>query len=82
LRNGQKAVALAQHARQLAGQDQPNILDTLAAAYAEAGRFGEAVETLQRALTLPAARNNQLLADTLQKRLQLYQKNLPYHEGP
>ena len=45
VRNGQKAVELAQQAVQLSNGRSPEILDTLAAAYAEAGRFHEAVET-------------------------------------
>jgi tetratricopeptide (TPR) repeat protein len=80
LRDGGKAIKLAQQARQIAGVDQPQLLDTLAAAYAEAGRFGEAVETATRALNLPAAQNNKPLADAIQTRLKLYEANLPYQE--
>src|SRR5208283_1370777 len=49
LRNGSQAVQLAQRANQLTGNGNPVVLRTLAAAYAEAGRFPEAVETAQRA---------------------------------
>ncbi len=52
IRNGSEAVALAVRAVQLSGGKDPAILDTLAAAYAEAGRFAEAVLTERRA---PAA---------------------------
>jgi tetratricopeptide (TPR) repeat protein len=48
-RNGNEAVSLAEHACNLTGQDDPVKLRTLAAAYAEAGRFTEALTTLQQA---------------------------------
>jgi tetratricopeptide (TPR) repeat protein len=82
LRNGQKAVELAQQAERLGGGESPQILDTLAAAYAEAGRFGEAVETAKRALDLSVAQNNKPLAEAIQARLKLYETNVPYHEKP
>ncbi|MGA2787095.1 MAG: tetratricopeptide repeat protein [Verrucomicrobiota bacterium] len=82
LRDGNKAVELGQQAEQLAGGESPQILDTLAAAYAEAGRFGEAVETARRALNLSATKNNQPLADAVQTRLELYETHSPYHEKP
>ena len=58
LRNGNKAVELAQRANQLTGDGNPVVLGTLAAAYAEAGRFPEAVETAQRALQLAETQSN------------------------
>ncbi len=45
LRNGAEAVEHAQRANQLCGSRQPGLLDTLAAAQAEAGRFSEAAAT-------------------------------------
>ncbi|HTY86448.1 MAG TPA: tetratricopeptide repeat protein [Candidatus Acidoferrum sp.] len=82
LRNGSNAVALAQKAVQLSGGESPQLLDTLAAAYAEAGRFAEAVETARRALNLPATRNNPALAEAVQNRLKLYDARSPYREKP
>jgi len=79
LRNGNKAVALAQQANQLTGGGNPTVLDTLAAAYAEAGRFPEAVETAQRALQLAETQSNTALADALRSQLKLYQADLPFH---
>ena len=55
IRNGREAVDLAQRAAQLTQRRDPQTLDTLAAAYAEAGRFAAAVQTAQEALSLPAA---------------------------
>ncbi len=82
IRNGAKAVALTQQAEQLAGGESPQILDTLAAAYAEAGRYPEAVETAKRALNLTATQNNKPLAEAIQARLKLYEAGSPYHEKP
>jgi protein O-mannosyl-transferase len=82
LRDGQKAVELAQQAVQLSGDNSPEILDTLAAAYAEAGRYAEAVETAQRALNLTATQNNPPLAEAVQNRLKLYEAGSPYREKP
>ena len=53
---------LARQANDLAGGENPIILHTLAAAFAEAGRFSEAVETAQRALRLAEAQSNTSLA--------------------
>jgi len=80
LRDGKKAVELAQQAVQLSGGNAPEILDTLAAAYAEAGSFPEAVATAQRALDLSAAQNKKPLAEVIQNQLKLFETNSPYHE--
>ena len=82
LRDGKKAVALAQQAMQLSGGNAPEILDTLAAAYAEAGSFPEAIESAQRALDLSTAQNNKPLAVVIQSQLKLFETNSPYHEQP
>jgi len=79
LRNGNQAVALAQRANQLAGNGNPVFLGTLAAAYAEAGRFSEAVETAQRALQLAQTQSNTALADAIRSQLKLYQAGIAFH---
>jgi tetratricopeptide (TPR) repeat protein len=79
LRNGNKAVELAERANQLAGGTNPVILCTLAAAYAEAGRFPEATATVQSALRLAEAQSNPALVGLLQSQLKLYQVGMPYH---
>ncbi|GIW89305.1 MAG: hypothetical protein KatS3mg108_3629 [Isosphaeraceae bacterium] len=50
VRDGARAVVLARKAAELTHYLDPNILDTLAAALAEDGQFGEAVETQRRAI--------------------------------
>jgi tetratricopeptide (TPR) repeat protein len=82
LRDGGRSVQLAQQAEQLAGSESPQMLDTLAAAYAEERRFGEAVETAKRALNLTATQNNQPLTEAIQARLKLYENNASYYEKP
>jgi tetratricopeptide (TPR) repeat protein len=82
LRDGRKAVELARKAVQLTSGLSPQILDTLAAAYAEAGRFPEAIQTARRALELSIAQNNKPLADVIQNQLKLFEAHSPYHEKP
>jgi tetratricopeptide (TPR) repeat protein len=77
LRNGFRAVELAEKANQLSGESQPLFLRTLAAAYAEAERFPEAVETAQKALGLAKSQGNGILAQTIESNLKLYQRDLP-----
>lgn len=52
LRDGQRAVALAEDLVRRSGQSNPVYLDTLAAAYACAGRFADATRTARRAAAL------------------------------
>ena len=78
IRNGAEAVELAQRAVQLSDGREPAVLGTLAAAYAEAGRFAEAVKTAEQALALAASQNNAALAETLHARIKLYQAGSPY----
>jgi tetratricopeptide (TPR) repeat protein len=79
LRNGNKAVELATRADELADGENPVILHTLAAAFAEAGRYPEAVETAQRALSLAGAQSNTKLAGQLQSEMKLYDAGKPLH---
>jgi tetratricopeptide (TPR) repeat protein len=79
LRNGGRAVELARQANALTGGENPVMLRTLAAAFAEAGRFSEAVETAQRALRVAEGQSNTGLAGALQSETKLYQAGLPFH---
>jgi len=81
IRDGAKAVACAQRAVGLSEGKDPSILETLAAAYAEAGRFPEAVQTARLALQFAVARRKLDLADTIRDRLKLYEAGVPYHES-
>lgn len=81
LRDGAEAVRLAERACDLTDYKSPAMLDTLAAAYAEAGRFDQAVETAQRALQLARAAKSEKLAKDIQSRLELYKAERPYPES-
>ena len=74
-----EAVELATRAASGAGAESPDLLDTLAAAYAEAGRFEEARETARRALRVAVATKRQDLAKALRSRLEHYESDQPYH---
>ena len=78
IRNGAEAVELAQRAAQLSDRREPAILGTLAAAYAEAGRFSEAVQTARQALELATQQNNQSLAESLKAKIPLYEAGTPF----
>jgi Flp pilus assembly protein TadD len=80
LRNGPRAVELAQQANQLAGGENPVILRTLAAAYAEAGRFSDARQSAQKAMTLARAAGQSDLMEQLNDELKLYTAELPFHQ--
>jgi Flp pilus assembly protein TadD len=79
-RNGAEAVTWAQRAIELTGGRDPIVLDTLAAAQAEAGQFAEAVKTAQQALALATSQNNAALAESIHVRLKLYQSGTPFRE--
>jgi len=82
VRNGAQAVAAAEQANELAGGQQPFVLDVLAMAYAEAGRFADARQTAAKALDMANAANLPDMADGLRRRLQLYQAGQPFRESP
>ena len=79
LRDGARALELAEKADQLAGGKNPIFIRTMAAAYAEGGRFNEAIASAQRALQLALAQQNFALARNLEKDLAFYRNNLPLH---
>ena len=72
LRNGGRAVAMAERANQINGSSRPLNLRTLAASYAEAGRFPEAVETAAHALKLAELQGDVPTAAALRQELRLY----------
>lgn len=82
LRNGSEAVALAERAVRLSGGDQAPLLSTLAAAYAEAGRFAEAVATTRRAVDAATKANNAQLAEALKAAVALYESKTPMRDQP
>jgi Flp pilus assembly protein TadD len=81
VRNGAMAVELAGRAIRLCGSPDPTFIGTLAAAYAEAGQFSEAVKTAQRAQQLAATQDNPALVEVLQGQIKLYQAGSPFREA-
>jgi len=78
--NGAKAVELATTANELTQYKQPAYLDTLAAAYAAAGSFSEAIKAARQALELARHTGKIDLARDIQTRLSLYQQGRAYQD--
>jgi tetratricopeptide (TPR) repeat protein len=81
IRDGERAVNLARAAVTAGEARNPGMLDTLAAAYAEAGRFADAVETARRALALTRSEGQATLAAEIESRSALYATGRSYREG-
>ena len=82
LRNGPEAVRLAEGACKITQRQRVAILDTLAAAYAETGRFDEAVKTTEELGALAVAAHDTNTVDTARQRLELYKAGKPYRDEP
>jgi tetratricopeptide (TPR) repeat protein len=81
VRNGKDALALADEANQLTASPQAVGLDTLAMALAENGRFDEAAQAENQAVSLAAAAGQNDDVNLMQERLRLYKKSQPYRES-
>ena len=81
LRNGAEAVTLAERVCTGPGRREPGLVDALAAAYAEAGRFPEAVAAARDAAALAAALGKKTLAQEMEERRKLYEAGRPYRES-
>jgi len=80
VRDGKKAVRLAEHALQLSGEKDPRMYRLLAAAYAENDQFDKAVDTAQRGLDLAAKQGNYAAANALESNIDLYRRNIPLRD--
>jgi tetratricopeptide (TPR) repeat protein len=80
IRDGNRAVELANEAVELSHGKDPNYLRTLAAACAESGRFVEAQENAQRAFQGAELLDNRSLLSALRDEIALYELGLPYHK--
>jgi tetratricopeptide (TPR) repeat protein len=74
------AVQLAEQACAETKCQEPNLLDTLAAAYARASRFADAVRTADRALALAQEKGFSPLAAGIGARRRLYLASRPYDQ--
>jgi tetratricopeptide (TPR) repeat protein len=77
-RNGAEAVRMAQRACELTGEKDPEKLKTLSAAYAEAGRFDDAVASAQRAHELAGAAGRTDLARECERMLESFKAAKPW----
>lgn len=74
-------VCLAEQVIEATAQSEPLVLDVLAAAYANSGRFAEACATATRAIELAESDNQPAMAAGVRKRLELYERGRPYRRG-
>jgi tetratricopeptide (TPR) repeat protein len=77
MRDGAKAVELAQQAVSLSGNRELLFFRTLAAAYAETGRFSDAIAVIQQAIAIARMQGNTSLAGLLEGDVLLYRGQIP-----
>src|SRR5262249_62045844 len=79
-RNGREAERLAKQVVQASEEELPDELDLLAAAYAEEGRFEDALATQRKALE-KASHLDPNVVKGMEERLRLYQQHQPFRGG-
>lgn len=77
VRNGVLAVSIMEGVVAKIGRTNVQVLDTLAAAYAEAGRFDEAVRVSDEAVGIAEQAGNRTAADESRRRSGLYRQSQP-----
>jgi protein O-mannosyl-transferase len=80
-RDGAAAVRLAERAREASPQPEAVIYSTLAAAYAEAGRFPEAVAAGERAIALARSVGGDQEVQRYARQLRCYRAGRAFHFG-
>ena len=81
LRNPEQALERALRACEMTDYGTPEVVDTLAVAYAAAGRFPEARETAQKAIRAAQSAGNNALAQRIKSRLNLYNAEKPFRDA-
>jgi tetratricopeptide (TPR) repeat protein len=81
-RDGPKAVELAEKVHRRAGHPNAIVLRTLAAAYAETGRFSDAIEAAEQAMEIAKATGNEGLVTDLERNIAAYRLNQPLRSSP
>lgn len=79
-RDGREALKLATRANELTNHRHPAALNTLAAAYAETGRFEDAVETAQKASAAARQAGQEAMVREIERLIALYQSGKPFHQ--
>jgi hypothetical protein len=81
LRDGPGALQLAVQLNAAAGGRDPNVLRTLAAAYAQCGRYPDAAEAAGRGIQIARQQRNASLVASMEQEVKIYQAGRPYGEG-
>ena len=79
-RDGARAITLAEHACELTKYEHTVFIGTLAAAYAEAGRFDEAVATAEKACEVAKRNGDTALLQSNEQLLERYRQHKPAHD--
>jgi len=79
-RDGDEAVRIAERMIEITGRRDAMFLDTLAAAYAEAGRFEEASLAAEKAVQSAIMEGNEVFADKAGRRALEYRQGKPYRD--
>jgi len=82
VRNGAAAIEMAEHACEMSGYQFVEALDVLGMAYANAGRYRQAITRAAQAHELYVAANNPSAANQVADRIRLYRQGQPYREMP
>lgn len=78
IRNPQQALDYAIKARDVSEVLEPEVLDTLAVAYAATGDYENAIKSANEAIQLANSKDKKPLAGRIQKRMKLYEKKQPF----
>jgi tetratricopeptide (TPR) repeat protein len=82
VRDPDEAVRLAEMGAKVTERRVAIVLDRLAAAYASAGQFQQAISTAEEALLLAEARQQKDIVQEIQSHLALYRQKQPYRQPP
>jgi protein O-mannosyl-transferase len=82
IRDGSEAVRLAESAVRIGGRQHAFLLGTLAAAYAEAGRFPDAIKAAEEAIELAKKNSQEALVTKNLELLAAYRAGRPWREDP
>jgi hypothetical protein len=82
VRDGAEAVRLAEEACRITGYQVPDLLQSLAAAKAEAGDFSAAASLTERAAELAFQMGQTEQAEALQEQFRLYRDRRPLRQQP
>jgi hypothetical protein len=80
IRDGLRAVDLAERALKLGDAQAPSLWAALDAAYAESGRFSDALRAAEKTRELALAASQTEVAEAAERRLALYRAQKPYRQ--